>query len=184
MMPTDSTSSSRPRSEREPTSFFTYAFARDAPRSVPSAGPVPLFVELSPRANRALCKGAAAVGLSPEAFLSRVVLRLCREGEWEGPPEARGPDERAGRGEATRVLRRVPLRRPDRHRLCQRAAALSSAPSILVERVVLRLHDQIEAAGIDGEASRRPVAAYRLLVRLLHSRDATAPGDATTTPTA
>jgi hypothetical protein len=94
---------------------------------------VQIGVELAPVGDQALRCTADAVGLSATALLRAIVLRLCREVDAGAPRlpsvlKTRMPALEGTPG-ATRVLRRVSLRRPDERVLRRGHSSRAGSPT-------------------------------------------------------
>jgi hypothetical protein len=131
---------------------------------------VQVGVELAPVGDQALRCTADAVGLSATALLRAIVLRLCREVDAGAPRlpsvlKTRMPALEGTPG-ATRVLRRVSLRRLDERVLRRGAATMGGTPSALIARRIAHVANHIET----GPPARAddPIGTYRRLLTVLH----------------
>jgi len=132
---------------------------------------VGIRIELVPDDDQALRDTADAVGLSAVSLLRAIVVRLCREGKagvLRFPASLRARvsvQEEAPR--ATRVLRRIPLRRTDGQTLRRMATTGACTPSALVARRVAYIAGHIET-GPETAGADDPIDTYRRLLAVLH----------------
>lgn len=178
-------SPSRSLPEQTRDSFFARAANREEASTrmpeekrarLPRGPSIEIGIELSPTVDRVLRRGAAAVGLTPESLLSRMVTRLCREVEAEenGLPaflQTRSPAV-APDPEATTVFRRITLRQAEKRCLRRTSARLECSPSALVAHRVVYIRNEIDVDLGDGESSDgdNPLAAYRRLLAVLYPK--------------
>jgi hypothetical protein len=140
-------------------------------RAQASENEVGIRIELAPDDDQALRDTADAVGLTAASLLRAIVVRLCREGETGGlrfPSSLRARvsvQEEAPR--ATRVLRRIPLRRTDGRVLRRMATTVACTPSALVARRVAYIAGHIET-GPEAAGADDPIDTYRRLLAVLH----------------
>jgi hypothetical protein len=131
-------------------------------------------IELLPEADRKLRRIADAIGLRSREVLGHLLKHASQQIRQDTVPETAVDRAESGcRAGATMILRRIPVGPVDNQRLREWQADTGGYPSVLIERRITKLYDQLSTGRLDDTTTENPLDAYQLFLEVLHEHSET-----------